>query len=163
MSRIMLFVLVFTGLGLISCKDDATADPLPNVNPGSLSVTINGGSWNALASSLVCTFEKDPQLGDKLDIRGADASGSHIILSTSGLDLKTYVFDTDNMVFEGLVTYIYKVDGRDETPFMVYAEITITAHDALAKTVSGTFNFRTDNDDHVGTNGSFSGMRYTEI
>lgn len=163
MHKMFFLIVAMAGLSLISCKDDASADPVPNVNPGSMTVQINGANWNAIPSSLVCTFEKDPQLGDRLDIRGAATDGSHIILSTSGLQLKTYVFDTDKMVFDGLLTYIYKVDGKDETPFMVYAEIRITAHDAAAKTVSGTFSFRTDNDDFVGVNGSFSGMEYTEL
>jgi len=147
-----------------SCNDEVASviNDATN-NPGSISFQLNGNAWSAEANTIECTFEKDPSLGDHMDLRGSAADGSQIYVSSSGLDLKTYVFDVDNNIFDGVVTYIYRLEGKNETPFVEKAEVTITAHDPATKTIAGTFKFNSTNDEYVGVGGSFSKIVYKEL
>lgn len=158
-----LFSLIFISWFLGSCSDDAvTPNPSENLNPGVMSVEVNGSKWVPVQSSIVCTFENDPILGDKFDLRAATTNGSHIIMSSNGLELKSYPFDVDKMLFESIVSYSFKVSGADQTPFIETAQVSITSHDPVNRTVSGTFSFNSSNDEYVGKNGSFSNMVYTK-
>jgi hypothetical protein len=161
--RKALFSLTLISFFLCSCSDDTiTPNPSEKLNPGVMSVEVNGSKWVPVQSSIVCTFENDPTLGDKFDLRAANTSGSHIIMSCNGLELKSYPFDVDNMLFESIVSYSFKVGSTDQTPFIETAQVTITSHDSANQTVSGTFSFNSSNDEYVGKNGSFSDMVYTK-
>lgn len=133
-----------------------------NINPGSLSIEINGETWTALQSALVCNYTNDPQLGDIVDIQGTAADGSQITLAISGIDPGVYQFNPDSLVFDGIVSYTYKEDGQNKTPFMKSSQVTITSHDAAKKQLSGSFQFTSDNDAFIGVNGSFGMLQYTE-
>lgn len=158
---------IFLGLCLLflsSCSDEV-ADVINDAtrNPGILKLQLNGVAWDADANTIESTFESDPSAGDHLDIRGRASDGSEIYVSTTGLNLRTYKMDVDNNIFDGLVTYIYILDNKSETPFVEKAEVTITSHDPTTKTVAGTFKFNSTNDEFVGVGGSFSNIVYKEI
>jgi len=153
---------------LTACSDDSPTSAnnndnnMGNSNPGFLSIQINGDGWQAQQNTIVCNFTNDPQLGDILDIAGTALDGSQITLAISGREPGVYKFNADNMEFDGIVGYTYKKDGQIQNPFLKTSQVTITAHDPASKTVAGTFQFTTVNDEFTGVNGSFGNMVYTE-
>lgn len=153
-----LFILaMITAFALTNCNDGSTNSTPTTQNPGTMEVTINGTLWKGQNSTFNHTYNNDPVSGEQLILRGTGSDGRTITISVNGVAPKSYNFDLANSVSECVVAL--SIPGKS-SPIPSKATVTISAHNAATKAISGTFSFETDNQEYVGTSGSFTGLVY---
>lgn len=152
---------------VVSCKDD---DPESSkCENGAFQMTRNGET--VTGTSFNNTLVKAVTAGvpgKRMDIRATTASGSQIIITLTDLSTGTngdgVTTDDDYVSFDDLSdpadnTFFFTIIENGVSLPFTDGELDITACDASAKSVSGTFSFSFDED--VVTNGSFTKMCYS--
>lgn len=153
----ILLISLFAAFTLTNCNDSSTNSTPSSQNSGTYEVTINSVLWKGQNSTFNNSYSNDNVTGEQLIIKGTGTDGRTIIISVNGIAPKNYKFDLANSINECVVSL--SIPGKP-TPVPSKASVTITAHNAATKAVSGTFAFETDNQEYIGTNGSFTGMVY---
>lgn len=152
-------------VSLSACSDDS-GDSCQN---GAFQMTVNGDV--VAGSSFNNTLLKATSMGTpgkRMDLRVTDAEGRQLIISFSDLSTGTsgngVSIADDYVPFDDVITgtenvfFFTLIDTDGSTYMFTDGTLDITACDAGAKQVSGTFSF-SDPDFDV-TNGSFTDMCY---
>jgi len=153
----ILLISLFVAFAFSNCNDSSTNSSPTTQNSGTFEVTINSELWKGVNSTFNNTYTNDKVSGEQLIIKGTGTDGRGLIISVNGVALKNYQFDLANSVTDCVISL--SIPGKP-TPVPSKASVTITAHNAATKAISGTFTFETDNQEFAGTNGSFTGMVY---
>ena len=161
-------LILFFTISFSSCSEDLT-NPAATENPdgenggvtGVMSAKINGDPWAAATENFANILNEDQQSGNQILIDGKDANGIRIILSASGDVPGAYVLDAANNMFNAGASIQLVKNGSQYIGQSVKSTVTLTAVDKTAKRVSGTFSFKTDDDQYTITEGQFKDLSFT--
>ena len=166
--RLSFFSLTFFSFLVVlsSCQKEGTFDPNSPNTPagasGNFTAKINGASWSANKVAAATRFSGFISLGGlstdhkMITITLTDSGVHKYTLSDVTLNAGAFVDSSENVI-------AYTSNGGDY-PTRAGGEVTITAIDTTAKTISGTFSFKAfrqvDNQTKTITEGSFTDLPY---
>ena len=170
MKKITLALFIISGISMLGsgCKKDEPDATPKGSDDGTMTAKIDGVDWASTSeqNTVLVYFGQ----GKRMDLRGVSDNGTQMILSmedenfaSDEMAVGTYT-SGDNSSDNALFTY--STGGYSSGYFDEGGTITITAINATAKKVSGTFSFKTVNpfassqDTVRVSNGTFTGLKY---
>ena len=162
--QLIYILLLVAGWGVSSCKKELSIENAGTQSTANFTALVNGVQWSAVPTQEGATI-----LQGMINITGISADSEEITMTITDTALGTYILTprTASLAAYGNVdssgVAVFSTSQGDSS--QAGGEVTVTAIDRVAQTISGTFSFKvyrsSDDQQRTITSGVFNQIPYT--